>query len=333
MLVNNIELLKKKLICILAVLLLVTSCGKVPKLKNGDEAVVTMKDGDISVEELYSEMKEKYALDMLITKIDTAILNNVYKTDDEEKNYIDKQLETIKYYYETYYKSQYKSFQEYLTQNGVESEDELKENIRLTYKRNKAVKNYVKSIITDKEIEKYYDEEIFGDISASHILIKPEYDDNASDEEKKEAEKKALKEAKEVIAKLKKGEDFAELAKEYSDDSSNSKSGGKLADFNHGQMVEAFEDAAKELKVGSYTTTPVKTEFGYHIILKTAQKDKPALKEVKDDIISDLTDEKLKDDSTLEVTALVELRKKHKVEIQDKDIKKLYEAYVEKNTK
>lgn len=325
--------MKKKLICILAVLLLVTSCGKVPKLKNGDEAVVTMKDGDISVEELYSEMKEKYALDMLITKIDTAILNNVYKTDDEEKNYIDKQLETIKYYYETYYKSQYKSFQEYLTQNGVESEDELKENIRLTYKRNKAVKNYVKSIITDKEIEKYYDEEIFGDISASHILIKPEYDDNANDKEKKEAEKKALKEAKEVIAKLKKGEDFAELAKEYSDDSSNSKSGGKLADFNHGQMVEAFEDAAKELKVGSYTTTPVKTEFGYHIILKTAQKDKPALKEVKDDIISDLTDEKLKDDSTLEVTALVELRKKHKVEIQDKDIKKLYEAYVEKNTK
>lgn len=325
--------MKKKLICILAVLLLVTSCGKVPKLKNGDEAVVTMKDGDISVEKLYSEMKEKYALDMLITKIDTAILNNVYKTDDEEKNYIDKQLETIKYYYETYYKSQYKSFQEYLTQNGVESEDELKENIRLTYKRNKAVKDYVKSIITDKEIEKYYDEEIFGDISASHILIKPEYDDNASDEEKKEAEKKALKEAKEVVAKLKKGEDFAELAKEYSDDSSNSKSGGKLADFNHGQMVEAFEDATKELKVGSYTTTPVKTEFGYHIILKTAQKDKPALKEVKDDIISDLTDEKLKDDSTLEVTALVELRKKHKVEIQDKDIKKLYEAYVEKNTK
>ena len=325
--------MKKKLICILAVLLLVTSCGKVSKLKNGDEAVVTMKDGDISVEKLYSEMKEKYALDMLITKIDTAILNNVYKTDDEEKNYIDKQLETIKYYYETYYKSQYKSFQEYLTQNGVESEDELKENIRLTYKRNKAVKDYVKSIITDKEIEKYYDEEIFGDISASHILIKPEYDKNASDEEKKEAEKKALKEAKEVIAKLKKGEDFAELAKEYSDDSSNSKSGGKLADFNHGQMVEAFEDAAKELKVGSYTTTPVKTEFGYHIILKTAQKDKPALKEVKDDIISDLTDEKLKDDSTLEVTALVELRKKHKVEIQDKDIKKLYEAYVEKNTK
>lgn len=325
--------MKKKLICILAVLLLVTSCGKVPKLKNGDEAVVTMKDGDISVEKLYSEMKEKYALDMLITKIDTAILNNVYKTDDEEKNYIDKQLETIKYYYETYYKSQYKSFQEYLTQNGVESEDELKENIRLTYKRNKAIKDYVKSIITDKEIEKYYDEKIFGDISASHILIKPEYDDNASDEEKKQAEKKALKEAKEVIAKLKKGEDFAELAKEYSDDSSNSKSGGKLADFNHGQMVEAFEDAAKDLKVGSYTTTPVKTEFGYHIILKTAQKDKPALKEVKDDIISDLTDEKLKDDSSLEVTALVELRKKHKVEIQDKDIKKLYEAYVEKNTK
>lgn len=324
--------MKKKLIGILAVILLVTSCGKVPKLKNGEEAVVTMKDGNISVEELYSEMKDKYALDMLITKIDTTILNNVYKTDDDEKNYINSQMESIEYYYETYEKSTYSSFQEYLTQNGYESEDALKEVIRLNYKRNKAIKDYVKTLITDKEIEKYYDENIFGDITASHILIKPTYDDDATDKEKKEAENKALNEAKEVIKKLKNGEDFASLAKEYSDDDSNSKSGGKLAAFNHGQMVEEFEKAAKELKVGTYSTTPVKTEFGYHIIYKTAQKDKPALKEVKDDIISELTDDKLQEDSTLQVTALVELRKKHNVEIQDKDIKKLYEAYVEKNS-
>ena len=46
------------------------------------------------------------------------------------------------------------------------------------------------------------------------------------------------------IEKLKNGEDFAKLAKEYSDDESNSASGGKLGDFNHGQMVEAFEKAA-----------------------------------------------------------------------------------------
>ena len=98
-------------------------------------------------------------------------------------------------------------------------------------------------------------------------------------------------------------------------------------------MVDEFEKAAKDLEVGKFTTSPVKTEYGYHIILKTAQKDKPKLEEVKDDIIEEIASEKLEEDETLEVTALVELRKTHKVEIQDKDIKKQYEAYIEKNTK
>ena len=96
-------------------------------------------------------------------------------------------------------------------------------------------------------------------------------------------------------------------------------------------MVEEFEKAAKEMKVGTYSTTPVKTEYGYHIIYKTAQKDKPKLEEVKADIIEDLANEKIEEDSKLQVTALVELRKEYKVEIQDKDLKKQYEAYVESN--
>lgn len=325
--------MKKILISILTVLLLVTSCGKVPKLENGQEAVVTMDGKNISVDDLYKELKEDYALNILINMIDTQILNEVYETDDEEKEYIKNQVETIKYYYENYYKEQYSSFQEYLVQNGVEDEDALEENIALTYKRNKAIEDYAKTLVTDKEINKYYEDEIFGDISASHILITPEYDDDATDEEKEEAEKKALEEAKSIISKLKNGEDFAELAKKYSDDSQNSASGGKLADFNHGQMVDEFEKAAKDLEVGKFTTSPVKTEYGYHIILKTAQKDKPKLEEVKDDIIEEIASEKLEEDETLEVTALVELRKTRKVEIQDKDIKKQYEAYIEKNTK
>ena len=325
--------MKKILLSAMIILLLATGCGKVPKLENGQEAVVTLKEGNISIDSLYNEMKDSYALNMLINMVDTQILEKKYPTDDEEKDYIKNQVETIKYYYENYYKEQYNSFEQYLTENGVADENELKENISLNYKRSLAVEEYAKSLVTEKEIKKHYQDEIFGDISASHILIKPDVEDNATDDEKKKAEEKALETAKSIITKLKNGEDFAKLAKEYSDDESNSASGGKLGDFNHGQMVEEFEKAAVKLKVGSYSTTPVKTQYGYHIILKTAQKDKPALEEVKEDIIEELANEKLTNDTTLQTTALVELRKTNEMEIQDKNLKKQYDAYVSNNTK
>ncbi len=324
--------MKKMLIGTLVVLALVTGCGKVPKLENGQEAIVTMKGEKISVDSFYEELKEEYGLNVLINKIDKQILTKLFPSDEDETKYINSQLENIQYYYENYYKSQYSTYQEYLSANGIESEDELKENISLSYKREQATKRYVKTLISDKDIEKYYDEKIFGDITVSHILIKPNVSDSASDEEKTKAEEEALKKAKEVITKLKNGEKFEDLAKQYSDDASNSASGGKLPAFNHGQMVEEFEEAALKLKDGEYSTTPVKTQYGYHIIYKHSQKEKPALKDVKDDIIDDLVDEKIKADENLNTKALIELRKEYKVEIQDKDLNKKYEAYVTKNS-
>lgn len=324
--------MKKILIGTLAILLLATGCGKVPKLQNGQEAVVTMKGENISVDDLYNEMKKDYALNILINKIDKQILEGIYKSDEDEEEYIKNQFETIKYYYDAYYKSQYKTWEEYLTSNGIENEQELKDNLSLTYKREQASKDYAKKQIKDKEINKYYQDEIFGDISASHILISPDVKEDATDAEKKKAEEAALKEAKSIIEKLKKGEKFEELAKKYSDDKSNSASGGKLADFNKGQMVEEFENAAKSMKIGTYSTTPVKTEFGYHIIYKTAQKEKPKLKEVKEDILEELSSEKLEKDTKLQTKSLIELRKEYKVEIQDKDLKKQYENYIQQNS-
>ena len=84
----------------------------------------------------------------------------------------------------------------------------------------------------------------------------------------------ALNKAKEVIKKLNDGADFAKLAKEYSSDSSNASKGGDLGYFNTGDMAEEFETAAYKLKLNEYTKEPVKTKFGYHIILKTGEKGK-----------------------------------------------------------
>lgn len=313
-----------------ALLLVVTGCGKVPKLENGQDAVITLNGNNISVDTLYSEMKDKYALSVLLDLMDTEILNQKYEDTDEIKTEIENEVSLMVKQYGN--GSESTLLQQTYSAWGIDNMDDLKDYLKLQYKRNKAVEDYAKSIVTDKEINKSYENDIFGDISAKHILISPEVTSSMTDAEKTAAEEAALKEANEIISKLKNGEDFSELAKEYSDDESTASNGGTLSDFAHGSMVEEFEKAAKNLEVGKYTTTPVKTTYGYHIIYKVSQKDKPELDKVKDDIIEELANDKLNDDATLQITALEKLREDYKVEIQDDTLKNQYEKYL-KNAK
>ena len=79
-----------------------------------------------------------------------------------------------------------------------------------------------------------------------------------------------------VIEKLKNGEDFAALAKEFSQDTGSAANGGDLGWFGTGAMVPEFETAAFALeKSGDYTLAPVKSQFGYHIIQLIAKQDRP----------------------------------------------------------
>lgn len=332
----------KLLIGLLIIPALVTGCGKVPKLENGKEAVVTIGKGeDISVDDLYNEMKEKYALSVLLDIIDKQLLNEIYETNDEVNDYVDGQVEQLKYYYDAYYSGTYSSFEEMLTQAyGVESEKELRELLTLDYKRELATDDYIADNLTDKEIKKYYDDEIVGDIRVSHILIKAKYESGADDETIEEAKEKAKEKAEKLIDELKSIKDtkklkekFAELAKKNSDDEGSASDGGDIDFFNKGEMDAAFEKASYKLKVGEMTTSPVESAYGYHIILKTDEKDKEDLDKVKDKIIDALTEEKKEEDSKIQIKALVELRKKYKVNIEDSSLKNQYKTYVDNNTK
>jgi peptidyl-prolyl cis-trans isomerase C len=77
---------------------------------------------------------------------------------------------------------------------------------------------------------------------------------------------KKQSEAVEILERLRKGESFANLAREFSIDKGSAKRGGDLGVFGRGMMVKPFEESAFKLKKGEMTQEPVKTEFGYHII-------------------------------------------------------------------
>lgn len=324
--------MKKKLLICLAVLGLTSGCGKVSTLPNGNDALVSFSNTNlgISAGDLYSEVKGT-ALSKLIDMIDTKILLDKYpdKSSDADK-YVNEQYDLIK----TNFKDDKGKFDEESLKEqiyayyGITDIDKFKDIIRLNYYRTEAVNDYAKKSVTDKQIQKYYDENVYGDISCKHILITPAVTDNMSDEDKTKADKEALQKAKDIIKKLKNGESFDDLAKEYSDDTSNKDKGGDLGYFNTGDMLEEFEKAAFALKKGKYTTTPVKTKYGYHIILKTDEKEKPSLEDKKEEIIKTLASEAKSKDTALSINALVELRKEYGMNIEDDEMSKLYSTYI-----
>ena len=314
--------MKKKYIlsiCLmLAVVLGITGCGKKADLDDNKTAV-SLKDSKITATEYYNEIK-KSNISKLVDMIDHKLFDEKYKSNEEEDKSVKEQINQIKSSYEDE-----STFLNVIKQYfGVNSEEELEDMLRLEYKRNEAVEDYVKEDLSDKEIENYYNDNIYGDIKASHILIKPDVKSDATDAEKEKAEKKAKAEAEKIINKLNKGEDFVKLAKEYSDDTANASKGGDLGYFNSDDMDENFWDAAKKLEKNAYSKEPVKSQYGYHIILKVDQKEKPKLKDVKDEIKSTLANAKLKNNSTLHYESLIKIREENKIKWNDDELEKQY---------
>ena len=302
----------------LSAVLLLSGCKT--KLKNGKEVAIKINGENITADDLYDELREKYAKYQIIDDIDKKIFNVIYKGDEDIEEQVKNQYEA----YESQYGSEEQSFEEVLKSYGYKNADEFKAELRLSFQRSKAVEDYIKDSISDKEVQKYYDENYAGDISAKHILIS--VTDDVSEDD-------ALNKAKDLINQLNDGADFDTLAKENSDDPGSKEKGGDLGYFNKGQMVQEFEDAAYALNVDEYTKEPVKTSYGYHIILKTGEKKKKKLEKVKDDIIKKLTEQKLTDKPSLSVTALDEVRKNYGLKFKDSKLKSIYKEYIEEQLK
>ena len=309
--------MKKKILIGLVCLLLVCGCKDV-KLTDGKNAIVTFKEGGISSDDLFKVLKEKYGADELVNLIDKYLLDKKYESTPEENNYVNQNVKTL----EDAAKEANVSLETYISAYyNLKSKDELKDYLRLNYKRNTWVSDYAKESVTEKQINEYYESKIYGDVEASQILITVNSSSDASEADKTKAEKAALEEANKVIKELKSGKDFAELAKKYSKDQSSASNGGSLGKVNDGDLAEEALDAVRKLKDGTYTTTPVKSSYGYHILYKTSQDAKPELDDtVKDDIKTKVGEEISKEDG-FSTKALKALREQNEMKIIDTDLK------------
>jgi peptidyl-prolyl cis-trans isomerase C len=137
-----------------------------------------------------------------------------------------------------------------------------------------------KSAVSDAEVQAEYDkfkaQSSGTEYKARHILVEKEDD------------------AKALIAQLKAGGNFAELAKKNSKDPGSAPNGGDLDFASPSSYVPEFSQALVALKKGEYTQTPVKTQFGYHIIMleDTRAAQFPPLADVKPQIVQRLTQQK-----------------------------------------
>lgn len=325
--------MKKKIAALSLSILLLAGCAKnTPQLKDGEEVLTSLKgDRTISVKELYDELKDRYGLEAILTMIDKIILEDKYQNDLEsaktdaanamaqlKETYGDNLLDAIKYY------TSYKSLEDY--------EDYL----YINYLQQKAVKDYAKEQITESQIKKYYKEEVKPDIKVSHILINVDVASDASTDDKTKAENDAKDKAQEIINKLKESknvsETFSELAKEYSSDASTKEDGGNLGYINTDTLGTSYSelvDAAYKLKDGEYSKEVVKTELGYHVILRTETKEKASLDEVRDTVIDKLADKYSSENTDTSIKAMQKLRKEYDMDIKDDELHTSYANYIQ----
>ncbi|MDU0813454.1 peptidylprolyl isomerase [Bacillus siamensis] len=260
-----------------------TSVLALSACSSGDNDVIAKTDaGNVTKGELYTNMKKTAGASVLTQLVQEKVLAKKYKVSDKD---IDNKLKE----YKTQLGDQYSALKQ---QYG---EDYLKDQVKYELLAKKAAKDNIK--VTDSETKEYYDG-LKGKIRASHILV---------------ADKKT---ADEVEKKLKKGEKFETLAKEYSTDNSKN-NGGDLGWFDKKSMDKTFSEAAFGLKVGQ-VSDPVKTKFGYHIIKKTEERGKydDMKKELKEEVLK----QKLNDNSAVQA-AIQKVMKKADVKVEDKDLK------------
>ncbi len=292
--------MKKWFIALAGLLLTVTLAGC------GNQTVATTSGGKITESAYYSSLKGTSSGKQVLQQM---ILNKVLEKqygDKVKKSQVTKQFNT--------YKTQYgSSFKSVLSQSGM-TESSLKTEIRSNLLLKEAVKDNV--TITDAQYKKQF-KSYEPEVSVAHILVS-----------KKSTANKIISELKDT-KKSDMTSEFTKLAKKYSTDTATKNKGGKLSAFDSTDtsLDSTFKKAAFKLKTGEYTATPVKTQYGYHVILMLKNPGKGTIKEHKAELKKQIIDNDM-NDSTVLHNVVAKVLKKGDVSIKDNDLKNILSDYL-----
>lgn len=250
------------------------------------DTVVETEAGNITKDEFYEALKEASGRQVLQQLVYEKVLSDKYEVTDEE---LDAKFTEVKDQLGA-------NFEMALMQYQM-TEETFRESLKLDLLIEKAAT--ADTEVTDEEVQEYYDN-YKPEINARHILVE--------DEEK----------AKEIVAKLNEGADFAELAKEHSTDPGSGQNGGDLGWFGAGAMLPEFEEAAYALEVNEISA-PVKSDYGFHIIQVTEKKEKQSLEDMRAEIEHKVKVSKM--DNTVMMDALQNELKNANVKVNDDELK------------
>ena len=299
---------------VIGVALSIAFVNRVPKLKDGSEAVVSLKDKDYSSQELYEEIKKTHGLNTILRKIDLDLVKKYYNgsKDEEIKKNATEQAET--------YIKQYSSYgyteESFLAQYGFKNRDEfiaaLQEDNILTMYYNDAVK----STITDEEVSTYYNSYGIGKKTV-YMFSEKDSTDNL-----------------EAIRKLlKKGTAIDKVVSKYKDNSKVVINDKLEVDYKTiTSYTSSVIDVIKSTAAGKYSKVFTDSSLGNVVIYVSDAEDAPKQDDIKDDILDVLVGQKQSADQKLYYVTFINLRKDNGIKFYDNELKSQYAEYVKTYT-
>lgn len=272
---------------------------------SGNKAVVTMKGGKITQEQLYQKMKKSQAGQQQLQQMVIAqALKSQYG-----KQVSDKEVNKEFNQYKNKYGSQFNTL---LQQNGMDASD-FKDTIRTQLLTKVAIRK--ETNISNAQLKKQW-AKYTPKVTVQHILVK----DDAT--------------AKEVISKLDAGQSFDKLAKKYSTDTGTKNKGGKLPAFNNNDtsLDANFKKAALKLKQGQYTKEPVKSSYGYHVIKMVKRPAKGTMKQHEQTLKNQIYASRMNDSATMQ-KVITKVLKRSDISIKDNDLKNVLSGFLSNNNK
>lgn len=223
------------------------------------DVIARVGDDDITVGQLFAALTSDFGLQAAFELVDPVILGDQFEVDPAA---VEAAVDELKDLHGD-------DFDQVISSWGFASVDALFDYFEVALLPETAFRATFTP--TEERLRELHDQ--MGEtVSGSHILV--DHEELAVD----------------LISQLQEAEEddlsalFAELAVEYSSDPSSAAAGGDLGSWEHGQMVVEFDDAIFALEVGEFTTEPVETQFGYHIIYKTGGGAAPDFDAVRDEL-------------------------------------------------